>query len=671
VPADPAEPFGEPPPRDRAGRARGYRYGAWAGGPDPLAEPYDVGEAMDRIGDDVLAGSTPGEALRQLLQRGADGLRGLDDLRRRVRERRQRLRRSGRLDGTLEEVRRLLDTALAAERRELFADPSDDARLAEAELDTLPDDTAGAVRALSERQWRSPEAAEAYRQISDLLRREVLDSQFAGMKQALQGASPEDVQRVKDMLADLNALLARHARGEDTDKALSDFLDRHGDLFPDRPSSVDELVDELARRAAASQRLLSGLTAEQRAELSELVEQALGGDLGLAAEMDRLRRQLQAARPDLDWDGGDPRMDGRQGLGLGDATTAVAELSDLEALDRSLGQTYPGASLDDVDEEMVQRALGRQAVDDLAALRRVERELARQGWLTRRDGTLELSARAVRRLGTTALRRVFARLAGTGRGQHDVQSAGAAGEPTGASRGWRYGDTQSLDVVRTVGNAVRRSGPTGGAVDLEVEDFAVVETERRTRAAVALLVDLSYSMALNGTWGPAKSTALALHTLVTTRFPQDAIEIIGFSQYARVLRPAELAGLDFDPVQGTNLQHALILARRHLDRHRDAEPVLLVVTDGEPTAHLERDGSPVFSWPPLPETVALTLAEVDRSTRRGVTLNVFMLGEEPRLVAFMQEVARRNGGRLFTSDADNLGEYVVRDYLRSRSRSRR
>ncbi|HEV2089322.1 MAG TPA: hypothetical protein VGR21_13520, partial [Cryptosporangiaceae bacterium] len=220
--------------------------------------------------------------------------------------------------------------------------------------------------------------------------------------------------------------------------------------------------------------------------------------------------------------------------------------------------------------------------------------------------------------------------------------------------------------------------PKHTPVRLEVGDFEVVETERRTRAAVALLVDLSYSMALNGTWGAAKSTALALHHLVTTRYPQDALSIIGFSQYGRELRPADLAGLDFDPVQGTNLQHALLLARRHLARHTDAEPIVLVVTDGEPTAHLERDGSASFCWPPLPATLALTLAEVDRATRAGVTINVFMLGPpsgtDPRLVEFMNTVARRNHGRMFSSDADSLGQYVVRDYLRTRNaapRSRR
>jgi uncharacterized protein with von Willebrand factor type A (vWA) domain len=645
--------------------ARAYRYGPWHGGPDPLAPPYDVAEALDAIGDEVLAGGTPGDALQRLLRQGADGLPGLDALRRQAHRRREQLRRSGRLDGTLEEVRALLDRALSAERRELFADPDDAARLEEAELDTLPDDTASAVRALADRQWRSDEARQAYEQITGLLRREVLDSQFAGMRDALAGASAEDLRRVRDMMADLNELLAKHARGEDTAEALRDFLDRHGDFFPDRPSTVDELIDELARRAAAAQRMMSGLTDAQRQELAGLTEAALGGDLGLAAELERLRSQLRGARPDLAWDG-DPRMSGEDGLGLGDATTAVAELSDLESLERSLGQTYAGASLDDVDEEMVQRALGRQAVDDLDALRRIERELTRQGWLTRRDGKLELSPRAVRRIGATALRRVFARMTRTGRGGHDVTGAGAAGEPTGASRPWEFGDTQPLDVPRTVRNAVHRLG-TGRRVRLAVEDFEVVETERRTRAAVALLVDLSYSMALNGTWGPAKETALALHSLVTTRFPQDTIEIIGFSQYARVLRPAELAGLDFDPVQGTNLQHALLLARRYLDRHRDAEPVVLVVTDGEPTAHLERDGRASFCWPPLPETLALTLAEVDRATRRGVTLNVFMLGEEPRLVEFAEEVARRNGGRLFTADGDDLGEYIVRDYLGRRA----
>ncbi|MCZ2836462.1 VWA domain-containing protein [Modestobacter sp. VKM Ac-2985] len=654
-------------------RHGGYRYGKWRGGPDPLAPPYDVAAAVDEIGDQVLAGSGVREAMRDLLRRGVDGRRGLDQLRRTVRDRLRQAREAGRLDGTLEQVRELLDRAVEAERTALFPDPDDAARLAEAELDALPEDTAGAVRALKDHAWRSPEAAQAYREIEELLRQEVLDSSFQGMKQALQQMQDGDgaaMQAVKDMVADLSALVDAHNRGEDTDAQFADFMEEHGQFFPDDPQSVEELIDSLARRAAAQERMMAGLSPEQRAELQDLMGQAMG-DLGLQSEMAHLSDALQQARPDLPWGQRGPVPEGDQPLGLGDATTAVAELADLEALSQQLSQGYAGASLADVDEELLEQALGRSAVDDLAALRRLERELERQGWLDRSEGALQLSPKAVRRLGATALRRVFAKLSATGRGEHDVADAGAAGELTGASREWRFGDEQPLDVVRTVRNAVLRSAGSPREegrrrVQIAVEDFEVVETERRTGAAVALLVDLSYSMALRGTWGAAKSTAMALHSLVTTQFPQDAIEIIGFSSTAQVLRPETLAELSVDTLQGTNLQHGLMLARRFLARHRDAEPVVLVVTDGEPTAHLEDDGTPYFCWPPMPETIARTVAEVERVARSGATLNVFALDPEPGLVEFVHDITARAGGRVFQPDSERLGEYVVADYLRAR-----
>jgi uncharacterized protein with von Willebrand factor type A (vWA) domain len=414
---------------------------------------------------------------------------------------------------------------------------------------------------------------------------------------------------------------------------------------------------------------MDSLTPEQRDELGNLRRNALG-QAGLADEMARLQAGLRSARPDLRW-GGRVRMDGDEGMGYSDATSALAELADLDQLEELLGQDYPGASLDDIDEELIERALGRRAVDDLSALRRIERELSRQGYLQRGSDGMTLTPRALRRLGSTALRRVFATLDSRGRGEHDVRDAGAAGEVTGASREWRFGDEQPLDVVRTVRNAVLRSASAGQVdVSLAGEDFEVVETERRSSAAIALLVDMSYSMELRGTWGEAKTTALALHALVTTKYPQDAIEIIGFSDYARVMSTGALVDHDWDRVQGTNLQHGLMLARRHLDKHRDAEPVILVITDGEPTAHLAPDGFSDFAWPPTRETIAATLAEVERCTRRGATINVFMLDDDPRLVDFMHEVGRRNGGRVFLPKPGALGEYVVQDYLRSRRGSR-
>ena len=513
-----------------------FRYGAWHGGPDPLAAPYDIREALDEIGDDVLTGASPRAALNRMLRRGADGRNGLDALRRKARERARELRHSGRLDGTLDKVKELLDKAVEAERRELFPDPADSARMAEAELDNLPSDTARAVRQLAEYQWRSDDARLAYQQIQDMLRDEVLDAQFAGMRQALQNATPEDMGRIRDMLSALNDMLDADARGEHTQKQFDQFMQQYGDFFPESPRDLEELIDSLARRAAAAQRLLDSLTPDQRNELEGLMSQAMQ-QAGLAEQMARLQQGLRSARPDLRW-GGRHRMDGESGMDFSDATGALAELADLDQLDDLLGQDYPGASLDDIDEELIERALGRSAVDDVAQLRRIERELRDQGYLQRGSEGLRLTPRALRRLGSTALKRVFDVLESRGRGGHDVCDAGAAGEVTGASREWHFGDEQPLDVVRTVRNAVQRTKAAGLDLDLAAEDFEVVETERRSSAAVALLVDMSYSMELRGTWGEAKTTALALHALISTKFPQDAIEIIGFSDYARVMSPS-------------------------------------------------------------------------------------------------------------------------------------
>ena len=648
-------------------------FGAWHGGPDPLEEPVDIRRTLDEIGDDVLAGASPRNALNRLLRSGSNGRNGLDALRQRAMRRARDLRRDNRLDGTLDQARQLLDEALDAERGALFPNPSDSARMAEAELDALPANTARAVQELADYQWQSAEAAQKYQQIKDLLRSELLDAQFAGMRNALANADPGQMQRVRDMMQALNDMLDADARGEHTPEQFAEFMQQYGDFFPDNPADLDELIDSLAQRAAAMQRLMNSLTPEQRAELDSLMEQAMA-DAGLSEQMARLQAGLRSARPDLPW-GGRERMNGDEPLGFADATGALSELADLDRIAELATQNYPGASLADIDNELIERALGRPAVDDIEQLRRIERELQRQGYLERGSDGLQLTPRAIRRLGSTALRRVFAVLESRGRGGHDVRDAGAAGEVTGASREWRFGDEQPLDVVRTVRNAVMRSAgdrpSTERGVRFTAQDFEVVETERRSSAAIALLVDMSYSMELRGTWGEAKTTAMALHALVTQKYPQDRIEIIGFSDYARVLSPRGLIDHDWDRVQGTNLQHGLMLARRHLDKHRDAEPVILVITDGEPTAHVAADGFADFAWPPSPETIAATLAEVERCTRRGATINVFMLDDEPRLVGFMQELSRRNGGRLFMPKRGALGQFVVSDYLDSRRGRRR
>jgi uncharacterized protein with von Willebrand factor type A (vWA) domain len=661
-------------------RRRRYRYRGWHGGPDPLAAPYDVRRALDALGDDVLAGGNLREALAELLRRGLpdeDGRRqGLQDLLARASRMRREASRRGRLDGAVTRAAAQLDQALATERAALAETDSEDARFAEAQLDALPRSTAAAIQELSQYRWTSPQAQQIYQQILDGLRNDVLDQQFRGLRNALQGMQPgagsqqsrQANQALKDMLADLNQLLDKRARGQDTPEDFEQFMDKHGQLFPEDPQDVDELVDALARRAAAGQRLMASLTPQQREELSGLMAAALG-DADLAAQMAALNDNLRALRPDLSWERGE-RMRGETPLGYGEAAGALQEIAELDDVINQLSQEHPGATLDDVDVEAVERALGNGAAQDVRALQQLERELERQGWLNRGPDGLQLSPKALRRLGQTALQQVFERLREGGRGEHDLHDAGASGEATGASRGWEFGDEQPLDVVRTVSNAIRRSasaaGPPGG-VRLSVEDFEVVETERRASAAVALCVDLSFSMMADGRWGPMKQTALALAHLVATRFPQDSLQIIGFGRYATTLSLEQLAGVEPDYVQGTNLQHALRIAGRHVRKHPDAEPVVLVVTDGEPTAHLTQDGEARFSWPPTRETVSATVLEVDALTRYGAAINVFMLGEDAGLRRFMDAVARRNGGRVFTPSLDTLGSYVVSDYLRSRT----
>ncbi|MEV6597909.1 hypothetical protein AB0M36_13675 [Actinoplanes sp. NPDC051346] len=640
-----------------------FRYGVWHDGPDPLAPPYDVRAAVDEVGERVLGGESLRNALRDLIRRGPRDGRGLDDLRARAQRMRRDALRRGNLDGAVTRARQLLDQALAAERDELRGreDP-----FRETVLDNLPRSTSRAIEELSGYDWASAEARDLYQRILDGLRSEVVEQRFAGLRDALRGQDPAADARLARMIADLNDLLGRHARGEDTDDAFQRFMDKHGDLFPERPGNVEELIDSLARRAAAAQRLLRSLSPQQREELSRLMDRALGD--ALRAQLAELTDSLRSLRPHLGWGRGE-RLRGTDDLGYGDAAAALGEIGELDELLEQLGQDHPGATLDDVDVEAVERRLGRDAADDVRRLRELERELRRQGWVTRDDEGLTLSPKALRRLGHTALARVFDDLGGKRHGEHDLRDAGAAGDLIGSSRRWRFGDEQPLDVVRTIGNAVRRRAGQGGGslpVALEPEDFEVAETERRASAVVALCVDLSYSMFADGRWGPMKQTALALSHLVETRFPQDSLQIVGFGRHAMSLSQGELAGIEPDLVQGTNLQHALKLAGRHLRRHPGAEPVVLVVTDGEPTAHLEADGEAFFTWPTTPETVRLTVREVDQLTRYGATLNLFMLGEDPGLRRFVDAVAQRSGGRVFSPDVGELGRYVVDDYVRSR-----
>lgn len=645
---------------------RRSRYGRYHDGPDPLAPPVDLREALDAIGEDVLEGASPRRALQEMLRRGTKNMRGLDDLAAQAAKRRRDLLKKNNLDGTLQEVRELLDKAVLEERKALARALDDDARFQEMQIGDLSPSTAQAVQELSDYDWRSSEARENYEKIKDLLGREMLDQRFAGMKQTLEGATDEDRQAISEMLKDLNELLDAHNKGEDTDEQFEQFMDKHGQHFPENPKNVDELLDSLAQRAAAAQRLRNSLSPEQRAELDALAQQAFG-DSNLLNQLDQLDQNLQQARPGEDWDGSQ-NFRGENGMGLGDGTGALQDIADLENLGNQLSQQYNGAALDDIDADALLKQLGPEAAADARMLAELEKALQQQGFMDKgADGQWRLSPKAMRQLGQSALKDVAGKLSRRG-GERDTRKAGAMGEPTGASRAWEFGDTEPWDVTRTVNNAVLRSAATGSGfpVQLQVTDVEISETETRTQAAVALLVDTSFSMVMDGRWVPMKRTALALNHLVSTRFRGDDLQLIGFGRHAQTLTASELAGLDGAYDQGTNLHHALMLAVRHLRRHPNAQPVVLIVTDGEPTAHLEPDGHAYFDYPPSSKTLGLTVRELDTVAKLGAQVTIFRLGDDPGLARVVDKMAERVGGRVIAPDLDGLGAAVVTDYLKRR-----
>jgi len=650
---------------------RDSRYGKYVEGPDPLAPPVDVSEALNEIGEDVMAGYSPEHAMREFLRRGGRDQAGLDDLARRVAEKRRELAQKHNLDGTLQEIKDLLEKAVLAERKQLARDvemDDGDRTLAEMQLDNLPTSPAAAVSELGGYDWQSSEAREDFEKIKDLLGREMLDQRFAGMKNALENATDEDRAAINEMLDDLNQLLDAHQRGEDSQEQFDEFMDKHGEFFPENPQDIDELLDTLAQRSAAAQRMRNSMTQQQRDELDALAQEAFGSP-ELMQSLAQLDGNLQALRPDENW-GGSERMDGEEGIGLGDGTGVFQDIADLDDLAEQLAQSYNGSRMDDLDLDKLTRQLGDEAAVDARTLQQLEKALRDTGTMKRgTDGQLKLTPKAMRQLGKALLRDVANTMSGR-QGNRDVRQAGAAGERSGATREWAFGDTEPWDVTRTITNAITRTagagGTTDGGVRIEIGDVEVQETEARTQACVALLVDTSFSMAMDGRWVPMKRTALALHTLITSRFRGDDLQLIAFGRHAEVMDIEQLTGLDAMYDKGTNLHHALLLANRHFRKHPNAQPVLLIVTDGEPTSHLENSGEVYFEYPPHPLTIAYSVRELDNSMRLGAQTTFFRLGEDPGLARFIDQMARRAGGTVVAPELDDLGAAVVGSYLGSR-----
>jgi uncharacterized protein with von Willebrand factor type A (vWA) domain len=615
--------------------------------------------------------------------RGGDvpGLRRIvEQLRARRAEELSRANLDGMLDELTERLERIVEQERAgiekrvadAERQALDAAPGpaqDQARLAEQvlrrtaeqrrqRLDALPPDLAGRLAALRDYEFMDPHARDAFNALTDELRQQLLQTYFQGLKEGVAGVSPEDLDGVRAMVRDLNRLLEKHAQGSDTRADFSGFMARHGHLFPPGLETIDQLIDHLHRQASKMASLLASLSPEMRAELQQMMDELLRDDR-LRWDMARLAGTLQALRPDRPF--GEPYpFGGDEPLGLPEALAAIDRQQRFDAMEEELLAARDPDSLEQINAEALQDLGGDDATDDLEQLRELTRALE--------EGQLSLTPRAARKLGMRALTDIFSRLRRESLGGHPLPSAGSGGELTDETKAFEHGDTFAVDLNRTLFNAMARNGP-GTPVQIAADDFEVHRSEETTVSSTVLLLDMSRSMLLRGCSTAAKRVAMALHTLIHTKYPRDRLYVVGFAYYARQIKPEAIATLSpYEFEYGTNLQHALIIARQLLGRRSGGNKEIVVITDGEPTAHIA-NGQVEFAYPPTMRTMQSTLREVGRATRDGIVINTFMLERSRYLSDFVDLMSRINRGRAFYVEPERLGEYVLVDYV-SKKRKR-
>jgi uncharacterized protein with von Willebrand factor type A (vWA) domain len=666
-----------------------YRYSHWDG--SQSLPPFDADDVLDALGDDILAEGDIRRALQRLMQRGLRGTRGGDvpGLRRIVEQlrarRAQELARSN-LEGALDGIGTRLEQIVAqeragierrlreAEQRALDAAPGpaqEQARMGEQilrrtaqqrqdRLDALPPNLAGRLAGLRDYEFMDSNARDAFNALTDELRQQVLQTYFKGLKEGVAGVSPEDLDAVRAMVRDLNRLLDKHASGSDTRADFLAFMARHGHLFPPGIETIDQLIDHLHRQASQMASLIASLGDEQRAELQQMMDELLRDDR-LRWDMARLAGTLQTLRPDRPF--GEPYpFSGDEPLGLEEAMAAIGRQQRYDDMEEELLAARDPDSLEQIDVNALRDLGGDEATDDLEQLRDITKALEEAGYLERGDGQMALTPRAARKLGMRALTDIFSRLRRESLGGHALPSSGRGGEQTDETKSYEHGDPFAVDLNRTLFNAMVRQGP-GTPVRMAPEDFEVHRSEETTVSSTVLLLDMSRSMLLRGCSTAAKRVAMALHTLIHTKYPRDKLFVVGFAYYARQIKPEAIATLSpYEFEYGTNLQHALIIARQLLGRRSGGNKEIVVITDGEPTAHIS-NGQVEFAYPPTMRTMQSTLREVGRATREGIVINTFMLERSRYLSEFVDLMSRINHGRAFYVEPEHLGEYVLVDYV--------
>jgi len=646
-------------------------------------DDLDLNELLRRIGEEYLEHGDLDWAIERLLRDGftdADGSRieGLDDIMERIAGKKRALERDLDPEGELIKYHERMDAIEqleTASAQELLdeAEGSGDERRAEVTRDLVAEralqrDLMGTrlderLEGYQNYEFFSSEAREAFEEMMTELRNDLLQTYFENTKQMLQGEGDDQWSDLRGMMDALSTMIEQQRRGEELSPTFADFMSSYGDYFPGA-EDLDDVVRMMAERAAAAEAMFNSLSDEQQRELRGLFANMMSS-MELNFSLQRLVSNLQQAVPELDWQRAQ-RMRGQRGGSFAGQRTTMESLAALGELGGFFENAAAASALPEVDIEAIRRHLGDDAARHVAALAKATRDLKDRGFVDTTNAGMKLTAKAIRTIGEQALRDLFGQLRHSpALGSHRMPGVARGGDREETAKAWEPGQPLALHLSETLKSAVFRQGP-GTPVRLQPDDFMVEEYEATKRSATVFAIDLSLSMAMRGNLVPAKKMILALTSLIRSKYPRDYVAIIGFGETAVELRLEDIPGLTIDYNYGTNLQHALALGR-HLLRNERGDRQIVVVTDGEPTAHLMDNGESFFSWPPVPETLEKTMAEVLRCTKVGITINTFALDIERSQFPFVEQIAQVNGGRTFYTSVDELGVYVLDDFVQHRN----
>ena len=698
------------------------RYSSWDGSQKAGLDADDI---LSAISEDLMEFGDLSQALRYLMQRGMDTsdgnyIKGLRDLLRQLKDqRRQRLDRFD-MGSVMEDIKKQLEDILNMERETInewiekketndeskkFMDdliqdlenslktdqPPDDtirddlssnAQFSQAGaeggnftgkvlgnigerhkqfISNLPEDTAGKVKELQQYEFLNAEAQKKFLKLIEQLRQAMTRSFFKDIEKMVKEMSDGEFERMKNMVKDLNDMLVKKIAGEDP--GFEAFMEKYGDMFGDSPpQSLDELLQQMQQQMAATQSLLNSMSTEQQQQLQELMSGRFD-DPELEAELTKLAKEMDFLNPNS------KRYDfsGNEEIDLQAAMELMREMAELDELEQEMQRAQYDGNVDAINGEKVEELLGEEAREDLKEMQKMLEILEKAGYIRKEGNKYELTPRGSRSLGQKALGEIYQRLKNQNLGNHAIPEEGRFGERIEDSKPYEFGDPFHLHMSRTIRNALDRQGP-GTPVKLKTDDFEIYRSETITQTATVLMVDLSWSMALRGSFQAAKKVAMALHNLISTNYPRDSLYVLGFSAFAKEIKAHDLPYLQYDDyLLGTNMQHALILAEKMLAKHQQGSRQIIMITDGEPTAHLE-NGRPVFAYPPTPTTISKTLKAIRSCTTRNIIINTFMLDQSYYLKAFVEQMTKINGGRVFYTNPDNLGEYILVDYVQNKKK---